>query len=299
MVDTISNTDLLKEKALTVRLTRKKPARNAMDKALSEELQKLKGVEDKASLRVNKSLFPKEASKAYQDSITEAGKYFYKMTTPWDDKGWRLLSIEVYKDFIKVMKSHTRRFREAALEFINALEANIELMRPVLKDAFSLDDYGKFINVTTGKVNVEAVKDMFVLEVEYGTVADADDLRACLTEDDREVIAHHITKKNNEKFAKSQEHIIGTLHTAILAIHERLSVDENIFRDTLIENLNDLCDLIPKMNIANDDKINQLAADAKRTLCHWEPSVLRDDMTIRSDVADEAEKMLGNMKGLI
>ena len=53
------------------------------------------------------------------------------------------------------------------------------------------------------------------------------------------------------------------------------------------------------MNIANDDKINQLAAEAKRTLCHWEPSVLRDDMTIRSDVADEAEKMLGNMKGLI
>jgi hypothetical protein len=130
-------------------------------------------------------------------------------------------------------------------------------------------------------------------------VADADDLRACLTEDDREVIAHHITQKNNEKFQKSQEHIITSLRDAILAIHERLSVEDNVFRDTLIGNLNDLCDIIPKMNIAGDPKIDELAAEAKRTLCHWSPSEIREDTTIRSDVADEAEKLLGNMEGLI
>ena len=53
------------------------------------------------------------------------------------------------------------------------------------------------------------------------------------------------------------------------------------------------------MNIAGDPKIDELAAEAKKTLCHWAPSDIRDDTTIRSDVADEAKKMLDNMEGLI
>ena len=104
---------------------------------------------------------------------------------------------------------------------------------------------------------------------------------------------------DNEKFAKSQEHLITTLHEHIMAIHERLSQEENIFRDTLIGNLEDLCDLIPKMNIANDQAINALAAEAKAKLCSWAPATLRDDTKKRADVADEADKILTGMKGLI
>ena len=297
MSELISNTELLKNKALTVRLTRKKMNRNKMDRDLSTLLQEMKEVTDKSSLRVNKSLFPKEATDKYQKVITEAAKYFYRTTTPWDDKGWRLLSIDIYKDFIKTMKGHTRSFREAVMDFIDGFEGNIEAMKPVLGDAFRMDDYNEFF--LGGKVNREALLEKFNLEVEYGTVSDADDLRACLTETDREVIAAHITEKNNEKFAKSQEHLITILHEHIMAIHERLSQEENIFRDTLIGNLEDLCDLIPKMNIANDQAINALAAEAKAKLCSWAPATLRDDTKKRADVADEAGKILGNMKGLI
>ena len=295
----ISNTELLKNKALTVRLSRKKPNRNALDKAMSTELQELKGITDKTALRVNKSLFPREASQVYQDVITEAGKYFYKNTTPWDDKGWRLLSIEMYKDFTKTMKGYTRRFREAAQGFIDQVDANIEKMKPVLEKAFNIEDYHKFVSATTGLVDTERVSDMFSLEVEYGTVADGDDLRASLTEDDREVISAHITKKNNEKFAKSQEHIAQSLLDHVAKIHERLSDKDNTFRDSLIKNLNDLCDLVPRMNIADDEDLNQMAAEAKRKLCHWKPSEIRDSTSIRSDVANEAETLLTNMKGLV
>lgn len=298
MTDQISNTELIKNKALTVRLTRKKLNRNKMDKDLSTMVQEMKNVTDKSSVRVNKSLFPKEATDKYQKVITEAAKYFYRVTTPWDDKGFRLLSVDIYKDFIKTMKGHTRAFREAVMDFIDGFENNIEAMRPVLGDAFSLADYSEYL-LSTGGVNREGLLEKFALEVEYGTVSDGDDLRATLTEKDREVISAHITEQNNKKFAKSQEHIITTLHEHILAIHERLSKSENIFRDTLIGNLEDLCDIIPKMNIANDPAIDQLAAEAKATLCKWDAATLREVPSIREDVADEADKMLKGMEGLI
>ena len=295
---TISNTDVLKHKALTVRLKRKKINRNKGDKLLAEELHLLKNVKEASALRVNKSLFPVEATKAYQQLITEAGKYFYDVTTPWDDNHWRLLSIDLYKSFTKKMKDFTRRFREAVLVFVETFAHNIELMRPILGDAFNMDDYREFL-YSDGTVNREAILEKFSLEVEYGTVSDADDLRANLTEADREVIAQHITEQNTIKFARSQEHIITKLHDHINAIHERLSKSENIFRDTLIGNLEDLCDLIPKMNIAGDPALNKLAAEAKARLCKFDPQTLRDNTRKRKAISNEADDLLDGMKGLI
>jgi len=294
----ISNTDLLKHKALTVRLFRKKPSRNKLDKLLSEELAKNKNVTDKTGLRVNKTLFSRATTDPFMKVISEAGKYYYRVTTPWDDKGFRLLSIEVFKDFSKTMKSYTSKFREAALAFIDGIEADMNLMRDTLGEAFNRNDYD-YLFLSNGQIDRDAILKQFQLEVEYGTVADGDDLRASLTDEDRDIIAAHITQKNNEKFAAAQKHIITTLHEHILAIHERLCKSENIFRDTLIGNLEDLCDLIPKMNIAGDPAINQLAIDAKATLCKWDAQTLRDDDTLRADVADEANKILDNMKGII
>ena len=294
----ISNTDLLKHKALTVRLFRKKPSRNKLDKQLSQELSTAKNVSDDVSLRVNKSIFSKATTDPFMKVISEAGKYYYRVTTPWDDKGFRLLSIEVYKDFTKTMKAYTTRFREAAMTFIDGIEADMALMAETLGDAFNRSDYD-YLFLSNGQIDRDAIMAQFQLEVEYGTVADGDDLRASLTDEDREIIAQHITEKNNQKFAAAQKHIITTLHEHIMAIHERLCKSENIFRDTLIGNLEDLCDLIPKMNIAGDPAINQLAVDAKAALCKWDAQTLRDDPDVRAEVADKADKILDNMKGLI
>jgi hypothetical protein len=294
----ISNTDLLKNKALTVRLFRKKVSRNKLDKQLSADLCTAKGVADDVSLRVNKSIFTKASTDPFMKILSEAGKFYYKTTTPWDDKGFRLLSVEIFKDFVKKFKSYTREFRAAVETFLDGIESDITVMKETLGDAFNRADYDHLF-LSNGQLDRDKLRESFMLELEYGTVADADDIRANLTEDDREIIAEHITKKNNEKFAATQKHIITTLHEHIMKIHERLCESENIFRDTLIGNLEDLCDLIPKMNIAGDPALNQLAAEAKKKLCHFDAATLREVPSIREDVADEAEKILDNMKGLI
>ena len=72
-----------------------------------------------------------------------------------------------------------------------------------------------------------------------------------------------------------------------------------MFRDTLITNLDDLCDLIPKMNIAGDTTINELAAEAKVKITKWDAQTLRDVPGLRKEVSDEAGKILKDMKGLI
>jgi len=297
MSKVISNTEVLKSKALMVRLVRKKLNRNKMDKDLGQIIRDLKNVSESGAVRVNKSLFAKACTDAYMKVYNDGSKYFYRVTLPWDDRGWRLLGIELFEDFQKTVKGYTKDYRKHVLDFIENIESHIEEARGMLGDAFSMDDY-KFIS-PNGTVDREYLLEQFAFEIEFNTVTSGDDLRATLTEDDREVIAEQINKQATENFQKANQHIITSLHECIFAIHERLCVDENVFRDTLITNLEDLCDLIPKMNIAGDATINELAADAKLKLAKWDPAVLRDVPSIRKDVSNEAKKILKGMEGLL
>jgi hypothetical protein len=292
-----NSTDVLKNKALMVRLSRKKINRNKMDKDLSTELRDSKKVTDSSAVRVNKSIFTKASSDEYMKIYNEGSKYFYRVTLPWDDKGWRLLAIDLYEDFTKKMKSFTSQYRTQVVGFVDKIKSHVEDSRAMLGDAFCEGDYD-FIK-SNGSVDNDYLMEQFGFEVEYNTVTDGNDLRASLNEDDRAIIADQINKQALEKFQKANEHIVNSLHDAVLAIHERLCKNENVFRDTLITNLEDLCDLIPKMNIADDPGINEMAKVARDKLTRWDAPTLRDDDKARAKVAKDAAKILDNMKGVI
>jgi len=293
----ISNTDVLKNKCLMVRLSRKKINRNKMDKEMGQELRDKKNVTDAAAVRVNKSIFTAESTEKYMKVYTEGSKYFYRVTLPWDDQGWRLLSIDLFKDFTSKFKTFTRDYREAVLDWVENIGVHIEASRTMLQGAWNAKDY-VFMS-ESGHIDKEWLLSNFGLEVEFNTVTNGDDLRATLTETDREIIAEQINTQALAKFAKAQEHIITTLHDCIFSIHERLCVGDQVFRDTLLTNLEDLVDLIPKLNIANDPALNLLASEAKVKLLKWDPQTLRDDPKARKEVSDDAAKILNNMKGII
>ena len=293
----IEHKDVLKDKCLQVRLTRKKLNRNKTDKLLSEEISKLKNVSVAGACRVNKSLFTKESTDKFMKIYSEAGKYYYRVTLPWDDKGFRLLSIDLFEEFSKKFKAFSNDYRKFVTEFVDQIETHVESARAVLGDAFDAGDY--VFLTANGGVDQAWLLEQFTLDIEYDVVTSGDDLRACLTEADRENIAAKIDEQAMEKFGRAQAHIVQTLHDHIFAIHERLCEGENVFRDTLITNLQDLVDLIPKMNIAGDPAIDALAATAKLKLTKWDPQELRDLPEAREEVAEEAKKILDNMAGIL
>jgi len=298
IMNKVTNTEVLKNKALMVRLTRHKISRNKMDKAMGSEVRDKKNVTDDSAVRVNKSIFTKASTDTYMKIYNEGSKYFYRVSLPWDDQGWRLLAIDLYGDFTKKMKSYTKQYRESVVSFVEGIRNHIEEAQAMLGDAFNAADYDKFLS-PNGTVYTEWLMEQFAFEVEFNTVTSGDDLRASLTDDDREIIADQINSQALAKFQRANEHIIKTLHTCIFEIHDRLCVETNVFRDTLISNLEDLCDIIPAMNIAGDPAINLLASEAKLKLAKWEPQTLRDDPKVRKEVAKDAAKILDNMKGII
>lgn len=293
----VNHKDVLKNKALMVKLNRSKFNNNKTDKLLSQEISKLKNVTEAGACRVNKSILPREVLKEIGDIYSKAGKYYYTVTLPWDDQGFRLLSIDLFDDFRAKFKDFTNKYREKVVDFVENIQSHVEASKEILGDAWNADDY-EFI-APNGSVDKEWLMNKFNLHIEYDVVTSGDDLRACLTEEDREAIAAEIDAQAMKKFTKANKHIIVTLRDHILAIHERLCKSENIFRDTLISNLEDLVDLIPKMNMAGDPELNALAAEAKERLSGWNPQDLRDDEKLRKKVDSAAKDILNKMDGLI
>jgi hypothetical protein len=78
-------------------------------------------------------------------------------------------------------------------------------------------------------------------------------------------------------------------------MNERLAKPDNIFRDTLTENMDDMLSILPMMNLTNDPQFDGIIADAKQTLQGWDPNQLRKNPVVRSQVAKAAADILARL----
>ena len=61
---------------------------------------------------------------------------------------------------------------------------------------------------------------------------------------------------------------------------EKLADSDKIFRDSLINNLCDLCDLLPKLNITGDKNLDNMRKEIEQQLCRYMPENLRQILPV-------------------
>ncbi len=77
---------------------------------------------------------------------------------------------------------------------------------------------------------------------------------------------------------------------------ERLSDPDNKFKNSLVENIKDLCELLPKLNITHDPELDAVVNEIQSKLTMNYPQTLRDNDVIRNKTAIEAQKILNKMR---
>ncbi|MBX8803295.1 hypothetical protein HBA92_21450 [Ochrobactrum sp. MR28] len=82
---------------------------------------------------------------------------------------------------------------------------------------------------------------------------------------------------------------LTTVVTGAVSSHKG-EKSEGVFRDSLVENIRDLITVLPALNITGDPELTAMAEKLK-PLAEHNASTLRDNPTIRRDVADEAAKI--------
>ena len=248
--------------------------------------------------RYNKILIAKEAQVDITKIISKTRSMFYHNTLPWNDDGYRILAAKNYFDYMRDMGALKRKFDAAVKEFLTHYPDYQEQARESLGKLFDENDYPP----------IESLEKRFNFEIRILPVPSGDDFRVVMGEEDKKQIQADIEQRLKSAQIVAMNDIWERVHTAVHHMRNKLSsyyIDpdtkspKNRFHETLVTNLRDLVDIMPKLNIADDPRLDELCKELKSSLCQHDAQVLREDTNLRKQTADEANRILDQLSGYV
>ena len=245
--------------------------------------------------RYNKRLLPKAAFAALTATMSEARTRHYANSLPWDDKGSRLLTVANYEHYTELMDALRERVVRQRARFIEDYDDYVGQARLDLGKLFHIEDYP----------SKEALQDKFSIHYRITPVPDADHFIAKLASDDTDRVKRDIERHIEEQLHDAVGDLYRRLAEAVERVSERLEEDENgkplVFRDTMISNIRDLADIVPRLNIFGDDRLARLCEQVKDRIAGVEPDSLRPSKTFdpvaRARVKRDADALMEQFAG--
>ena len=245
--------------------------------------------------RYNKRLLSKAAFAALAATMSEARTRHYANSLPWDDKGSRLLTVANYEHYTGLMDGLRERLVRQRARFIEDYDDYVDQARLDLGKLFRIEDYP----------SKEALQDKFSIRYRITPVPDADHFTAKLASDDTDRVKRDIERHIEEQLHDAVADLYRRLAEAVERVSERLQEDENgkplVFRDTMISNIRDLVDVVPRLNIFGDQRLAHLCEQVKDRIASVEPDSLRPSKTFdpvaRAHVKRDADALMEQFAG--
>ena len=234
--------------------------------------------------RYNKGLLPKAALAALNATINEARTRHYANSLPWDDKGSRLLTVANYEHYTGIMDGLRERLVRQRARFIEDYDHYVEQARLDLGKLFRIEEYP----------SREDLRGKFSIRYRITPVPDADHFIARLASDDTERVKQDIERHIEEQLHDAVGDLYRRLAEAVERVSERLNEDGDgkplVFRDTMISNIRDLVDVVPRLSIFGDQRLARLCEHVKDRIAGVEPDSLRPSRTFHPVVRDRVKR---------
>ena len=248
-----------------------------------------------AAGRYNKCLLPRTAFAALSSTVSAARTAHYAQSLPWDDQGSRLLPVANYEQYTELMDGLRERMVRERARFIEDYEDNIDKARVDLGKLFRIEDYP----------SKEDLHGRFGLRYRIVPVPDADHFMAKLASDDTDRVKRDIESQIEERLHDAVGDLYRRLGEAVERVSDRLCEDDQgkplVFRDSMIGNIRDLVDIVPRLNIFGDETLAQLCSQVKDRIASVEPNALRPsksfDPAARASVKREADALKERFAG--
>ena len=279
----------IKDNAMTINISIGAWSGQRLDKGATAKLTSEAGAAADAA-RVNKHLVPKESLKDIATCAGQLRTLFNTRTLPWKDNGDRLLTRMMYQAFVS-------QFEELKSEFNKAVDVFITRTYPMdiaraefrMGDLFNRDDFPL----------PSDLRRRFYVTLDIGAVTEAGDFRVGLDDDQVERIKGRIERENSSRIARAMGDVWSRLADTLQHFATTMADEDKVFRDSTVHNLTEIVELIPALNLMNDQHLNNVYKDIKSTLIGLSPKDLRKDPDVRSAAAVEAERIIEEMSGFM
>lgn len=282
---------LLSSRAMLVSLTIRQWSGVQEDKNVAAEIARLHGAAEDTG-KFAKFLVPRSALEPLNKLAGEVYTEHRRRTLPWLDGGTRILSSIGYFEYTEFLRRKSDEWDELADKFAADYPGYVQSAQSTLGSLFDLLNYP-----APSKIRAK-----FSIERRTSPLPDVADFRCDLgpaTEAIREEMAQSATVILDQAMTDVRTRIQTVVGHMATKLGGYTGERAGAFRDSLVENVRELVDILPSLNITADPMIDQLAERMRRELCAYDADTLRKDDTAREHVADEADAILAQMSAFI
>ncbi len=264
------------------------------DKRVSEEIDAAKSTKTKAGNYHKKLLAGTQKLDDLQKLVTGIRAWHYAQTLPWSDGGSRLLPMKNFFDYKATLNDLETQFNEAVEAFLTDYPTLVSAAAFQLGDLFDPEEYP----------NAERLRDKFRFRFVFLPVPEVGDFRIDINEQHKEELKAQYESFYENKLSEAMQDAWARLHECLSKMSEKLAnapsprmtkdgeVYTQIFRDSLVTNAVELCELLTKLNVTNDAKLENARKTLESLIVGVSPKDLREDEHMRLDVKSKVDEIL-------
>lgn len=274
----------LNDRALLVSLSISQWTARKLDKKATKEVADINRASTSAG-RYNKSLLPLNDLLANVHQKTGLiREKFAKNTLPWGIDGTRILPSANYLPFMQDFRKEKGEWQYLVQNFLDNYDTLVDEAKRWLGDLYDEKDYP-----ARDKIVEKFNMDMAILPVP------TNDFRVELSSDELTRLQEEMEGRMATVQQEAMMDAWGRLYKHVQHIAEKLADPKGIFRDSMVENAQETCDLLTRLNIADDPNLEAMRREVEAKLISHHPDSLRTDPDLRQDTAEEARKIMDAM----
>jgi len=287
--------NILQKKAMLVNFSASQYTGRKKDKRAALTVSREYGNEERLGNYIKQSI-PKEHLQAISKNINDFRTFLYSRTLPWTHKGDLLLSTDHYQKVMEHERKCNAKHIELVKNFLDNYENYIDNARGRLNGLFDLNDY---------PVSSQIAR-KFSWDVSFAPVPAGQNFKVELAQNDIDIITQDIETRNQQAIKAANQELWNRIYSAVKALSEKMRESRQvkgqdvtpIFRDSIIGNIKELVELLPGLNIMEDPALEKARQELEKDLAGIEPEELRQSSGSRQEVAQKADDILKNIKGI-
>ena len=265
-----------------------------MDRKVSDEIDAAKNTKGRAG-NYHKSLLGSGGKLAdLQKLVSTIRLWHYAQTLPWSDGGSRLLPMKNFFDYKATLAAYETQYVEAVNEFLDEYPTLVSAAAFQLGDLFDAEEYPA----------AHKLESKFKFRYVFLPVPEVGDFRIDVGEAGKQELQAQYQKFYDDKLGDAMQDVWDRLHECVVHMSEKLADAPTpretkegpnytqIFRDSLITNANELCDLLTKLNVTNDPKLEQARKALESAVNGKSADDLRKSDELRSQTKAKVDEIL-------
>jgi hypothetical protein len=276
---------MISDKAMLICLHITMWSARKFDKRVSEEVAQSHEANTNAG-RYNKHLL--DQAEKLEELRTLAGQirqYFYKVTLPWSDEGYRLLPSHLYFEFTNQMSEFKTEY-EQLREFLDAYPTYREQARSSLGLLYRDSDYPDWSKLT----------EKFDLTTDILPIPCGEDFRVTLGAEEKARVAREIDQQVKQSLTRATSELWLRLMQSVAHLAAQLERPKARLHTSTLRNVTEIADLVPRLNVTNDEELTALAQETNSRLAGFTRQDLAEHPAARARAAGIANDLAAKIK---